>query len=135
MGIFERHKLTFSFTMTTMILEGDLDTSKPDEANFSKTELDFFLKGNTSLDAVEAKPNKWMLNNGWKDAVALNDLGGKWANLMESIKDNEKQWKAWFDEETPEKVTIPCGFDILNPFQKLLLCRCLRPDRVVNAIK
>lgn len=136
MGIFERHKLTFSFTMTTMILEGDLDTSKPDaEQNFSKTELDFFLKGNTSLDAVEAKPNKWMLNNGWKDAVALNDLGGKWGSLIESLKDNEKQWKAWFDEETPEKVTIPCGFDNITPFQKLLLCRVLRPDRVVNAIK
>jgi len=30
MGIFEKHKLTFSFTMTTMILEGDLDTSKPE---------------------------------------------------------------------------------------------------------
>lgn len=91
MGIFERHKLTFSFTMTTMILEGDLDTSKADaEQSFSKTELDFFLKGNTSLDAVEAKPNKWMLNNGWKDAVALNDLGSKWGNLVESLKDNEK---------------------------------------------
>ena len=33
-----------------------------------KVELDFFLKGNTSLDAVEAKkPYPWLSDNGWKD--------------------------------------------------------------------
>jgi dynein heavy chain len=60
MGIFERHKLTFSFQMITMIMNGD--------NALNNTELDFFLKGNTSLDAVEAKkPHKWISDNGWKD--------------------------------------------------------------------
>ncbi len=63
MGIFEKHKLMFSFQMTTMIMEGDQE--------LNKEELDFFLKGNTSLDAVEAKPFKWMNQNGWKDAKRL----------------------------------------------------------------
>lgn len=44
MGIFERHKLMFSFQMTTMIMEGDQE--------LNKDELDFFLKGNTSLESV-----------------------------------------------------------------------------------
>lgn len=53
MGIFEKHKLMFSFQMTTMIMDGDGD--------LNKTELDFFLKGNTSLDAVaKEKPFVWM---------------------------------------------------------------------------
>lgn len=38
----------------------------------NKPELDFFLKGNTSLDEVEAKPFRWMSPNGWKDAVKLD---------------------------------------------------------------
>lgn len=76
-----------------------------------------------------------MLTNGWKDAVALNEMGGRWSNLVESLKDNGKEWKEWFDHETPEKIKIPCGFDNTNSFQKLLLCRVLRPDRVVNGIK
>jgi dynein heavy chain len=60
MGIFEAHKLMYSFQMVTMIMEGD--------DNLNKVELDFFLKGNTSLDAVEAKkPYKWMSENSWKD--------------------------------------------------------------------
>lgn len=48
MGIFERHKLMFSFQMTTMIMDGD--------DNLNRLEFDFFLKGNTSLDEVEEKP-------------------------------------------------------------------------------
>ena len=47
MGIFEKHKLMFSFQMVTMIMDGAEELNRP--------ELDFFLKGNTSLDAVERK--------------------------------------------------------------------------------
>jgi len=52
MGIFEKHKLMFSFQMTTMIIDGYNELNRP--------ELDYFLKGNTSLDEIEPKPNKWM---------------------------------------------------------------------------
>ena len=82
MGIFETHKLMFSFQMTTMIMDG--------EEELNREELDFFLKGNTSLDAIEQKPFKWISVNGWKDAVCLNELGGTWATLVEDLRDNEK---------------------------------------------
>lgn len=60
MGIFETHKLMFSFQMTTMIMDGD--------GVLDKGELDFFLKGNTSLDAVPRQnPYKWLSAAGWKD--------------------------------------------------------------------
>jgi len=52
MGIFETHKLIFSFQMTTMIMDGD--------NNLDRRELDFFLKGNTSLDEIERNPLKWL---------------------------------------------------------------------------
>lgn len=46
--------------MVTMIMDGD--------SILDHIELDFFLKGNTSLDAVEArKPYKWISDNAWKD--------------------------------------------------------------------
>lgn len=128
MGIFERHKLMFSFQMTTMIMDGD------DVLN--KVELDFFLKGNTSLDEVEEKPFKWMSANGWKDAVKLDQLGPTWEGFLESIKKNEKLWKTWYDLENPEMSPMPCGYDKkLDKFQALLVCRIFRNDRCVNAIK
>jgi dynein heavy chain len=60
MGIFEKHKLMYSFQMVTMIMDG--------AQSLNKVELDFFLKGNTSFDAIEVKkPYTWISDNGWKD--------------------------------------------------------------------
>ena len=43
-----------------MIMDGD--------GELNKAELDFFLKGNTSLEALSReRPYVWMSNNGWKD--------------------------------------------------------------------
>lgn len=97
--------------MTTMIMDGDGD--------LNKTELDFFLKGNTSLDAVaKEKPFVWMSSNGWKDLQRLVTMGPAWANIVTDIEGNGKDWKEWYDLEAPEQTNIPCGYsDALNKFQ------------------
>ena len=128
MGIFKRHKLMYSFQMTTMIMDG--------AGELNKIELDFFLKGNTSLDAVEAKkPYEWISDYGWKDIQKLESLGECWANLVPDLRSNGADWLKWYDLEVPEKAEIPCGYtQKLNKFQVLLLMRVLRPDRVSNTI-
>mmetsp|Transcript_39360 Transcript_39360/g.37803 ORF Transcript_39360/g.37803 Transcript_39360/m.37803 type:complete len:457 (+) Transcript_39360:6904-8274(+) len=117
--------------MTTMIMDGE------DELN--KVELDFFLKGNTSLEAINReKPYPWMSSNGWKDLQKLITLGEIWKPLMDDIENNGKLWKDWFDLEDPEHEDhpIPCDYTTkLNKFQQMLVIRIFRPDRVVNAIK
>ncbi len=115
--------------MTTMIMDGD--------SNLNKTELDFFLKGNTSLEAAsKEKPFSWMSNNGWKDLLRLSTLGQSWTNILPDVESNQKLWKDWYDIEAPEQTAIPCGYsDTLNKFQQLLVVRIFRPDRVVNSIK
>jgi dynein heavy chain len=129
MGIFEKHKLMFSFQMTTMIMEGD--------GTLNKTELDFFLKGNTSLDEItRRKPYPWISLNGWKDMQKLVNLGEVWEMIIRDVEQNEDEWKTWYDQETPEESTLPCGYsEKLNKFQILLVLRIFRPDRVYNAIK
>lgn len=95
--------------MTTMIMDGDDTLNKP--------EFDFFLKGNTSLDEVEEVPHRWMNKNGWKDAMKLDSMGGVFEGLAQNIKTNEKEWKDWYDLESPEMSPMPCGFDTkLNKF-------------------
>jgi len=90
--------------------------------------LDFFLKGNVSLEAVEAKPFTWMSQNSWKDAKKLSELGGPWKTLLEDIRDNEKTWKRWQDLEAPEQEeNKPCGYSVkLNKFQQLCIIRIFR---------
>jgi dynein heavy chain len=129
MGIFESHKLLYSFQMVTMIMDGN--------GTLNKAELDFFLKGNTSLDAVEAKkPYAWLSDNGWKDLQRLVGLGDAWSGLKDNLLKQGAEWKAFFDEESPEQASMPCGYsEALSKFQQLLVMRVVRPDRSVNAIK
>ena len=129
LGIFEIHKLMFSFQMTTMLMDGD--------GELSHLELDFFLRGNTALEAIEErKPFSWITDPGWKDLHKLITLGDEWVGLKDSIVSNGEEWQAWYDETTPESVPMPCGYgDNLNLLQKLCVVRVLRTDRVINAIK
>ena len=103
MGIFETHKLMFSFQMTTMIMDGD--------GVLDRGELDFFLKGNTSLDAVARQnPYKWLSAGGWKDMQKLATLGPAWKDILNDVEGSGKKWKAWYDLETPEQSIIPNGY-------------------------
>jgi dynein heavy chain len=93
-----------------MIMDGD--------GILNKVELDFFLKGNTSLEAAsKEKPYLWMSANGWKDLLRLGTLGASYVNIVQDVETNEKIWKDWYDLEAPEQVPFPCGYsDSLNKF-------------------
>ena len=69
LGLFERHKLMLSFQMTIKIQEG--------EGRLNREQLDFFLKGNLSLEKSERKkPHDWWPDQGWEDIMALINLRG-----------------------------------------------------------
>lgn len=129
MGIFEMHKLMYSFQMVTMIMNGD-DVLNHDE-------LDFFLKGNTSLDAVESKkPYDWITDNSWKDMQKLDGLNDSWVGFIDNLKKFPKEWREWYDHETPELIDIPCEYSKkLSQYQILLLIKVIRQDRVINQTK
>lgn len=89
--------------MVTMIMDGSDELNKP--------ELAFFLSGNVSLDAVEAKkPAEWISVNGWKDMQKLDTLGESWVGFIDNLKNSPKPWKEWYDLEAPEQAEIPCGY-------------------------
>lgn len=128
-GIFERHKLMFSFQLTCMILNGEDKLDMP--------VLDFFLKGDTSLEGVSDKcPVTWMTASCWKDLVCLSQINPTFADVLRDLKSNTSLWKSWYDLETPEASKYPSGFsEKLDALQKLAVMRCFRPDRVYNAVK
>lgn len=110
-----------------MKYDGDLDPH----------EMDFFLKGNTSLDQVKRKKTqKWISESGWKDLQKLVEMHPRWANLCNDVVEHDHQWKLWYDNERPEDMKFPDGYsDWTSPFQKLIIMRIFRPDRVYNSIK
>jgi dynein heavy chain len=67
LGLFERHKLMFSFQMTLKLLEA----ASPLDPEL----LDFFLKGNLSLEKhSRRKPHEWLPEQGWQDLMRLAEL-------------------------------------------------------------
>lgn len=79
-GIFEKHKMTFSFRLTCMVLQGE---EKLDNAG-----LNLFLKGDTSLDAcTEKRPagSEWLSDAGWKDFVHSCTLSDKFVNMKKDF--------------------------------------------------
>eukprot|EP00750_Incisomonas_marina_P009230 INCI15857.2.p1 GENE.INCI15857.2~~INCI15857.2.p1 ORF type:complete len:4529 (-),score=890.01 INCI15857.2:58-13644(-) len=128
-GVFEKHKLMFSFQMTCMIMEG--------EDELDREALNFFLKGDTSLEQPEqGKPFDWLSDGGWKDLLKLQTLNESFSNIITDLVGNGDAWRAWYDLEAPETVDMPMGYSqSLGQFEQLLVYRCFRQDRTYNAVK
>ena len=128
-GIFEKHKLMYSAQMTFMIMKGEELLGNPEE-------LDFFLKGNISLDVIEKPPpGPWVSKAGWKDLHRLKKIPG-FESILTDLSKNLSQWEAWYQLEAPEKAPMPCEYsDKLSPLQQMLVLRCLRQDRVTNGLR
>lgn len=139
LGLFEMHKLMFSFQMCIRVL----DEIHPLDRAF----LSFFLKGNLSLEASERqKPDEWFPDQGWQDVLQLAELGGSkedpevggfhpLSKLADEIELDMVAWQAYYELEAPEEAPMPSGFhESLTEFEKLLVLRCLRVDRVTVGI-
>ena len=125
LGIFKAHRRIFTFQMVLMIQEG--------QGNLNRKELDFFLKGNTKLsDSYNERAVGWISETNSKDIESLIELGDVWKTFMNDLRDNETEWKRWFDLEDPEQHPLPAPYNntIKSKFQLLLLLRVLRPDRI-----
>ncbi|CAH0724307.1 unnamed protein product, partial [Brenthis ino] len=128
-GIFERHKLLFSFQMDIKLEQS--------EGNVTQMQLDFFIKGNVSLEkAIRACPAPWIPAQGWQDIMKLSaEFADNFVDLPDHITTNLEKWQEWFDSDTPESSDIPDGYkERLNPFELLMLLRCFRVDRIYRAL-
>ena len=124
-GLYEKHKFLFTLLLALKI---DLSTEK-----ITYQEFLIFLKGGASLDlaSVKPKPFRWMLDIIYLNLVELCNLE-TFKDLMGLTMANDKVWKTWCDTEQPEEEVTPCGLDgKLTIFSKLMLIRCLCPDRIL----
>uniref|UniRef100_A0A8C0ZLW2 AAA+ ATPase domain-containing protein n=1 Tax=Castor canadensis TaxID=51338 RepID=A0A8C0ZLW2_CASCN len=128
-GLFERHKLLFSFNMTIKIEQA--------EGKVPQDELDFFLKGNISLEkSKRKKPCAWLSDQGWEDTILLSEMfSDSFGTLPDDVEDHPTVWQEWYDLDSLEQFPFPLGYDKdITPFQKLLILRCFRVDRVYRAV-
>ncbi|KAF3850823.1 hypothetical protein F7725_012595 [Dissostichus mawsoni] len=92
--------------------------------------------GNLSLEkSTRKKPFDWLANQGWEDIVKLAELfPPQFGSLPDDVEKNSSEWKSWYDLDAPEQAPYPMKYqENLSAFQKLLLLRCFRVDRVYRA--
>ena len=128
-SLFEKDKLLFSFTLTVAVLAGagcmDMD------------EYSFMLTGGVSLAAnTQRNPGKgWLDDDRWDQICRLGDLPA-FDGLNTGFASQIDGWKGIYDAALPHEEKLPGQWDSkLSQFQKILVLRCVRPDKCVPAIQ
>ncbi|KAJ3159379.1 Dynein heavy chain 1, axonemal [Geranomyces michiganensis] len=127
-SLFERHKLLFSFLLIIRILMND-DKIDADEWKF-------LLTGGTGSDKKVQNPAAdWLSANSWAQILSLATLPN-FSNLEQDVGEHIAQLKVMFDSPHPHKEPLPGRWEnALSNFQKLLVLRCIRPDRITSGVQ
>ncbi|XP_011557170.3 dynein axonemal heavy chain 12 [Plutella xylostella] len=125
-SLFDKDKLMFSFIMCSKMMMA------ADEMNHD--EYVFLITGGIAIENPLKKPAEWLPIKGWDEICRLNDLP-KFQGFKDNFTKNIDQWKKMYDELEPQNKPLPSGWEEkLSPFQKLLVIRVLRPDKLTIAI-
>jgi dynein heavy chain len=130
-GLFERHKLLFSFQMCVKILQ--------ESGSINMDEYNFFLRGGQVLDKETQTPNpcKWLTEQSWDNVYELDKLPN-FHGIAQSFEDENQDWNDWFSSSRPEHEQLPSEWQSkvgTDNWAKMMIVRCVRPDRVIFMIK
>ncbi|XP_043512192.1 dynein axonemal heavy chain 2 [Frieseomelitta varia] len=123
-GLFEHHKLLFSFNMCMKILDA--------QEKVIHSEYAFLLRGGIVLDRENQpdKPVAWLPDETWDNITELDKLAG-FHGLVASFEQFPRDWNNWYVNTEPENAPLIAEWETnLNVFQKMLLIRSCRPDRI-----
>ena len=128
-SLFEKDKLLFSFLLCVRLMEyrGQLDSDQ----------YRFLLTGGISLDEkLPEKPNApWLSDKAWGEIIRMGALEG-FSSFVQDFKAKIDEFKNLHTSTTPHKEPLPEPYDTtFSPFHKLLVLRCLRPDKLIPAIQ
>ena len=126
-SLFEKDKLLFSFLMCCNILKN--------KGFMEEEEWRFLLTGGVGLDNPNRNPYSWMPIKAWDEITRLSDMK-PFAGLRQHVAANEAGWKKIYDSEEPGETPFPDKWDeALTEFQKMVLIRCLRPDKITPCVQ
>jgi dynein heavy chain len=127
-GLFERHKQIFLSLLTFRLMQKGLL-----EEEYNSIQMNFLV--NCPLDTSVPRPavlKDWLPEVAWYSVQSLIKIEPfeQFATHLE--KEMPRRFNEWYNELAPEACKLPGDWKILDkaPFQKMLVTRCLRPDRV-----
>ena len=128
-GLFERHKLIFGSQLCFRILgrRGELDAKM----------FEFLIRcpKMNDLDITENLKD-WLGVSEWSAICALKEIQEpiNFSSLPSDMDQQAKRFKEWCELERPEDAGMPGEWKKMPEFPKLLIIRCLRTDRMGEAL-
>ncbi|XP_044001453.1 dynein axonemal heavy chain 7-like [Aphidius gifuensis] len=125
-SLFEKDKLLFSMLLAVNIMDklGD---------GIPKIQWMFLLTGGVGLDNPHVNPLNWLPKKQWDELCRLDEID-IYKGIQMSFAENQI-WKEIFDSKEPQTIELPSPYDKLNKFQKLLILKCIRPDKMIPAVQ
>uniref|UniRef100_A0A8D0W0J1 Dynein axonemal heavy chain 12 n=1 Tax=Sus scrofa TaxID=9823 RepID=A0A8D0W0J1_PIG len=98
-------------------------------------ELMFLLTGGVSLKSAEKNPDpSWLQDKSWEEICHASEFPA-FKGLRDHFCDNITEWRKIYDSKEPHNAKFPVPMDKrLNDLQKIIILRCLRPDKITPAI-
>jgi dynein heavy chain len=130
-GLFERHKLIFLTQVTFRLMQkGLLETA------YDPLMMNFLLKCPLKTDTEKPGSLDWLPDTSWFAVQKLVDIEEFQQFSQHLEKDAPTRFKDWYNDLKPEELPLPLEWKKLEPgsFKKMLILRCLRPDRLTNAV-
>jgi len=126
-SIFEQHKLMFSFLLCIKILSG--------AGKVESEQWRFLLSGGTLASGMPRPQCDWLEDNVWLEIINLAQLS-RFQGIDKHFADNLDKWRALYDAVSPETTPLPSPWEnMLKGLERLLVLRCIRPDKCVPAIQ
>ncbi|XP_011704198.1 PREDICTED: dynein heavy chain 1, axonemal-like, partial [Wasmannia auropunctata] len=126
-SLFEKHKLHFAFLVSARILL--------DNGTIDPMEWRHFLTTTTPIGELPNPESEWITPRCWQEIQALKRLP-KFDKFITSFQLSLSQFKNIFDTQEAHLAPFPQPWETtLDDFEKLLVLKCLRPDKLTNAMQ
>ncbi|KAG2427037.1 hypothetical protein HYH02_014682 [Chlamydomonas schloesseri] len=127
-ALFEKDKLLFAFSLAASIHVA--------AGKLAPEAVRFMVTGALSMDNPHPNPSPaWLSDQSWSHLCELEAVAEAFGGLRANLATHNDAWKVVYDSTVPHEQVLPGVFqERLDAFQRLLLMRCLCPDKLVPAV-
>ncbi|XP_054243607.1 dynein axonemal heavy chain 12 [Indicator indicator] len=127
-SLFEKDKLLFSFLLCCNLLMA--------ENEIEHQEFMFLLTGGVGLKNMYKNPDpSWLPDKSWDEICRASEIPAL-KGLRSHVSENISEWQKFYDSKEPQNFPLPEELNnTLNELQKMIILRCLRPDKIVPAVR
>ncbi|KAJ9446655.1 Dynein-1-beta heavy chain [Diplonema papillatum] len=127
-SLFEKHKTLFSFILCIRILQGD---DLIDEGEWR-----YLLSGASGKQDLPKPDAPWVTDQMWQDVAFISMSLPGFKGFSDGFVKNLDHYRNYFMCPAPHREPQAGEWEeSLNRFQKLIVLRCLRPDKMIQGVQ